>query len=505
VPWLRRLKAKKVLRMLSSSDGEVRAQGSELLPRVARDLREEELLQALHIPDQTVSQQATACLDEIGWTKRQASAGLRASAPETRMRAAVVVEENGWVPADGPENAAYLAAKQDWDGCVRLGDEAVDALVSILGNSWGNVRLEIIKTLGEIRSPRCVEPLMRELRRALGTEWGTVERALASLGTLAVQPLVDLGETVWREATDDKSPWGALRALAQITDPLAVEQLHMALKSECNEVRKAAANALGSVCQPCSVAPILTAMKDETEHNVQRALAEAAVRLAGSGECGSRLQEVLEEQPSILDPWINGLAMSSTSSDPSAQHVAQFLGMIGARRATYALVDALGHHHGDVRSAAAEALQQLGWVPKDERQRVISAIAGDDRQSLRRCPHSVDILLDMLEKGSHPEDAILSGLGMLGNERARRALFNIMCGQGPHCSHARDLLNSGRPSSDEHVLCPDCRKYLGIRKKLAARGSSISRKRKKARRRGETVLRPSTYPCPACGAIVIVS
>jgi len=64
--------------------------------------------------------------------------------------------------------------------------------------------------------------------------------------------------------------------------------------------------------------------------------------------------------------------------------------------------------------------------------------------------------------------SILNALGNIGSPQAQEVLLNVVKGGSTYCRDARDILNRGKPYEQEHLLCPACHTYLGIRETLVS-------------------------------------
>jgi HEAT repeat protein len=117
-----------------------------------------------------------------------------------------------------------------------------------------------------------------------------------------------------------------------------------ALKDPYSKVRKAAAEALVQIGAP-AVEPFMAALKDES-WSVRRTAAEALGQI-GDARAVEPLTAALKDRN---DHWLR-------------HYAAEALGQIGDARAVEPLVAALKEPYANVRKAAAEALEALGWQP----------------------------------------------------------------------------------------------------------------------------------------------
>ena len=223
---------------------------------------------------------------------------------------------------------------------MALGALAVEPHIAALKDENSDVRQAAAYALGEIKDPRAVEPLIA----ALKDEDSDVRKAAArALGEIkdprAVEPLIAA-----LEDEELRVRAAAAEALVKIGAP-AVEPLIAALEDEELRVRAAAAEALGQIGDARAVAPLIAALKD-TDKYVRKAATEAL------GKIGA--------------PAVESLSAALKDTDKYVRKAAAYaLGEIKDPRAVEPLIAAL--RDSDVREAAAEALDRLGWKPgKDE-------------------------------------------------------------------------------------------------------------------------------------------
>ena len=133
----------------------------------------------------------------------------------------------------------------------------------------------------------------------------------------------------------------AARALGEIKDPRAVEPLSAALKDAEWRVRLAAAEALGEIKDPRAVEPLSAALKD-AEWVVCIAAAQALDHLGWE----PAQDEIAGWYWMAKRDWDKCVALGSFAVEP--------------------LIAALKDTDEEVRRAAAEALDRLGWKPEQD-------------------------------------------------------------------------------------------------------------------------------------------
>ena len=135
-----------------------------------------------------------------------------------------VLDDRIWLGWLGLTRTNEEAAK----ALVRIGEPAVEPLISSLkGTNW-RIRVRAALALGEIKDSRAAEPLLAILK-----DEDHIIRA------------------------------SAVMALAKIIDPSAMEPLIAALKDKSKRIRRRAAVALGGIKDYRAIEPLIAALKDE--------------------------------------------------------------------------------------------------------------------------------------------------------------------------------------------------------------------------------------------------
>jgi len=233
----------------------------------------------------------------------------------------------GYVPeGENPDNYGYhnpydffgkkrVKLELDWKEYILY------SLIQKLKDQDPNIRKKAAKTLGEIKDPRAVEPLIDAMK--------------------------DLIKHVREEAA---------RALGKIKDPRAVEPLIFAVKNDkYNSVRRVAIWALGEIGDPHAVDLLISVLKDEIQapftlgdYTSPTELGEyAAIALRKIGG------------PAVK-PLIGALKSAFEKDDASVQVLAEkaFKG-IKDQRAVEPLIAALEDEYWKVREIAADILGEL--------------------------------------------------------------------------------------------------------------------------------------------------
>ncbi|MBX7221330.1 MAG: HEAT repeat domain-containing protein [Blastocatellia bacterium] len=222
----------------------------------------------------------------------------------------------GRIPDARSVEPLQALAEKDTDGRVRaaaalalgtIGDQtAIDLLMGRLGDKDPEVRQAAAMSLGRLRNPYATQALVN----ALNDDYADVREAIA----LALEALR------WKPRNEDeqallivsRKDWDG----AAVCGAPAVEFLVKALTDRQNNVRMAAAYALGKIRDPLAVDRLISSLK-HPEREVKRAAAEAlgeigdprAVRpllkLTGDLELATRavsaLRQVLENSPGQIE------------------------------------------------------------------------------------------------------------------------------------------------------------------------------------------------------------
>lgn len=213
----------------------------------------------------------------------------------------------------------YDDAADAMEGLVTRGGKVVAPLCESLANTRdARLRWRAAEVLGEIGDRRAVEPLIQAIK--------------------------------------DKDPdvrAAAARALGKIRDSKAVEPLIAALEDDEPRVQVAAALALGEFDDTSSVAPLIDLFQRSTPEAVaqaEAAEAQSEQKSAGSQEAKQAAGEEEEEGP------------PPDKRFEVREVVTRALGRLAARspEALHAVEAALGDPHETVRTAACEALGNLG-------------------------------------------------------------------------------------------------------------------------------------------------
>lgn len=255
---------------------------------------------------------------------------------------------------------------------------AVEPLIGAFKDPQREVRLAALLALERFKNPRSVEPMIAALADPDRSVRSIAARALGASGDRrAVKPLIAL-----LEGGDERSASSAAGALGVLKDPAAVEPLIAALDSPHASVRSEAAHALGSLKDPRAIGPLVSALKKRNEGACAYALgsigqADPLVIDALLGALKSDRSHTRQAAATALGQLKERRAVEpliATLRDPEwmVRYAAAYsLGQIGDLRAGDALRVALDDPQRSVRDRAAEALRMLQfrvWKDREGRE-----------------------------------------------------------------------------------------------------------------------------------------
>jgi HEAT repeat protein len=116
---------------------------------------------------------------------------LRDSDVQVRDAAGAALIQIKWVPSSSEDKGKYCLIKRDWASCIELGKFAVPPLIAELNQTDSSIKIPVARTLGEIKDPSAIEPLIKYLQSA-ATVWDKDEqREIYDVTTAA---LTDIGK-----------------------------------------------------------------------------------------------------------------------------------------------------------------------------------------------------------------------------------------------------------------------------------------------------------------------
>jgi HEAT repeat protein len=313
----------------------------------------------------------------------------------------------------GPLSRAELKAVQRV--FLNIGSPAVNPLVEGLKGSNAKVYIAAAHTLGLLKDPRAIDPLLvalgdkkERVRDSRDTvEWWQMhEAAMRALGQIRDPRAVDALLAAFKDK--DRSVHGpAAVALGQTRDSRVVDALLAAFKDKDGSMRGPAAAALGQTQDPRAVDALLAALTDQNSYT--RAMAAGAL---------DQIEDVR-----VVDALITTMKDSDSSVRAAA---AWSLGCIGDDRAMTALASAMPDP--EVGAGIGNALVRLGWQPQAARDEVYLWICRKQQDELLRTWEVTCRVLfeDMLSSEEKRVDNAVFTFISLGREEVIPKLVSVL-------------------------------------------------------------------------------
>jgi len=242
-----------------------------------------------------------------------------------------------------------------------IGDpRAVKSLIHVLRNDASpGIRGSAAHALGEIGDVRAIEPLIIALTNDESVRH-VVKTALVKIGTPTVEPLINA------LATDNADVRKcAAEALGSIRDFRSVKPLIAVMNDNNVLVRRSALDSLGKIDDVRAVEPLIIALTDDDLYEYIDQVADILVSF-GEDAVNPLIANLTNDNPEIRLAIVNilgkigdvrALIAILTNSDPKVRWTAaNILGKIGDVRAVEPLIIALTDDHSEVRFTAAHSL-----------------------------------------------------------------------------------------------------------------------------------------------------
>lgn len=262
----------------------------------------------------------------------------------TRTYAATSLDKIGWKPSSTNEHCYLLVGLQKWEALTELGSSAVESLINMFEDS--DEQDKIADVLGRIGDTRAVEPLIKSFSAPNSRLWESSARALGLIGDVSV-----LDQLIRMLKTDKRH--GAILALGEMGNALAVEPLLELLADQNSGIRWRVADALGKIGDAGAIEPLITLLKDkDTSGTVQKCAMNALVKI-GKPAVEPLLSDLSDTDYFLVD--YEDYAIKRYIRELKIQA----LGEIGDPRAIAPLTEALSDSNKKVQSAAKQALDGI--------------------------------------------------------------------------------------------------------------------------------------------------
>jgi HEAT repeat protein len=265
--------------------------------------------------------------------------------------------------------------------------EAGPALVSLLGESQGAMKLKVIRGLGLVREHKAVLPLMSLLSDPSPEYRLQAARSLGNIGDAAAEPALATalsdGDLEVREA--------AAIALADCGGPADVDKLKPLLKDSNRLVRMAAIGSIGQLGGAATL-PLLQAQLQDKDPSYKRVVVKAIGALKGANIDASLMlwlgdkdfylrgfsAEALGQRPRNKDLEPALLKLLSDSNLGVHIRAIETLGLWKSKAAVPSLLKSLRADEPTLRWKSVQALGQIGDPSARE---ALTYVADNDSES----------------------------------------------------------------------------------------------------------------------------
>lgn len=479
---------------------DLRYDAVESLRKIGDPTAVNELLLVLESSNRDVSvQQMTAwALKEFGWEHL---------APAQRAMVSIFRDEwDDVVAVGGPAVEPLVVAFRSGtlhtrrlaaEALGKIGDaRAVGALEDLLDDSDPDIRASAAWSLEKYAWNRLDEQLLARVQIMLG-KW----TMLAGAGPAAITPLVEVVRNGDRSAKAE-----AIQTIAIIGGPEGVRALIGVFKHRDEHVRRAAAKALGEIADNKAMPALVKALRDD-DFQVRIAAADALVRLDFQPESAEerallfvatrKWTEAARLGPNAIEPLVAALKNGNTRTQAMEALIsigsqalptliemldddgpgmrisaAEALGDIGDEQAIPPLLEAFKNGDLNLRRAAFNSLEQLGWKPQPQQRAEIAVALEEWWQLPEMGADAIGLLLRLIGESKHANQALHAVEQMLQSDiidqlpvdALRRLAGLVQVGKAPGKGHG--------PGSGAALQAAVARRRVGqlARKELQKRG-----------------------------------
>ena len=392
----------------TDDDTKVRVAAVAAIGGIEDDRIVELLLQAFRDPQPEVRQAVLGQLKDDGSerVKTVLVGALRDSDGGVRARAARLLENSSWHPADIEDEVWLAIARGQLKRAAELGAVAIRPLESILQDGTSRLHVAAIEALGSIGDERVIKLLVRALRSPDHTVCLAAISALANTGGAGI--VNDLAPLLKHK--DHRIRAAGIEALARLDAPFYAGQFRELLRDPTWDVRCAAASALARVQDPSIVDALIAALKDQNE-DVRCAAASSLGRIGDARAIGPLVLALKDSETNVRKNAGGALTVIDAKWAESE----------AARKQAPELRTSLSSADWFVRNAAASILKQLGENQVQTGDQPDAEMATPAR---RRQQVVLAAFLDMLQDAD--EDLRLAAAHSLGRIRDNGARAPLM-------------------------------------------------------------------------------
>lgn len=337
-----------LLRMINDGHKAIRQTALQGLSNMEVPVPSVQIVPLLKDPDLTVQAQAINTLIKIRDPAviKYLIEILQDDSEYIRRAAVEVLNEIG----DERAIKELLSAMRDEDWWVKVraadalgsigGPRVVDGVLALINDKDEFLRRTAVEILNSVKDERAVAHLIGALKDA---DWWVRERAADALANMgdrkAVPALIDMLQT------QPESAAIAIKALAQLQDPAAIEPIVAAMKTHDSKVKKEAMHALKELTDEPHLA------------QVQEALNETMI--GGNPNMIDLANQTMATVMARLDPDAAPISISSEPSQPSQPTMAT-PGGTPVPPASQPIIDAANLQPGDMIDNRYKVIRHIG-------------------------------------------------------------------------------------------------------------------------------------------------
>jgi HEAT repeat protein len=198
---------------------EVRAAAISVLGTIKDPRAIQPIINALDDYSEKVRLQAVTVLGSSSSTQviQPLIAKLNDPAAQIREAAGQALLDLKWKPANSEEKGQYCLIQRNWANCIELGEPAVAPLIAELKQSDSTIKVPVARTLGEIKDPRAIEPLIEYLESGPTVRDKDEQLEIYDVTTSA---LIDIGKPSIKYLVPKLSDWQIAPHAAHVLNTL---------------------------------------------------------------------------------------------------------------------------------------------------------------------------------------------------------------------------------------------------------------------------------------------
>lgn len=296
---------------------------------------------------------------------------------EKRMDAAIQLEKLSWAPKTEVQKAHFLFASQRWNDLLKLGDTALDPLLSGLMEEDATIQELSARSLGKLGNPIAIDPLIQKLYSPHAQVRIAVAIALNNLGWVPKNDDEKICLIIAQERWSDLDQFGkkiidplsaiyddgnedirfhVISTLCKMHDDRIFGVLTKAVKDKSKKVKLAALQGLVDFKNPRAVDPFIISLQDSDS---------ACKRLAISG----LIQLDTYAVPSLIDA-LNNQNENDSIDIQIKNDIIKILGEIQDSRAKEPLLNTSRNSKSPViDKAVQEAIKKIDSHNEDLKQK----------------------------------------------------------------------------------------------------------------------------------------